>query len=756
MSKMQERELVSIIKAHRRDSLGANDGELSNERARAMDRYHGRPYGNEDEGRSAVVSRDLSETVDWAMPAIMRIFTQSGNIGEFDPVGPEDEELAQQESDAINHVVMKKCNGFILLHDAVKDALLLKNGYIKHCWATEEKISEEQYQGLTIGELTQMMGKLEADGAQVEIIGQDSRQEIIVTPDGQQQPLEVFDIRLKIARKEGRVVLEAVPCEEVRVSRRCRGSLQDSPFTEHVTRKTRSDLIEMGISRAFVDSLPAYGDDDNDDERLARDSVTDESDSIESGVLDRSMDEIEFCEAYIRVDWDDDGVAELRKVVTCADRIPPGPEWNEVIDAVPMTGGVPKRIPHRHVGESLQDELEDLAEIKTALLRQMLDNIYLTNNNQWLVNERVNLPDFMQSLPGGIKRVRGIDPVSGSVEPVVTQPIIGQVLPAIDYIDRVKQGRTGVSEATTGLDPDVLKQSTKGAFIENLNRASQKIEMIARMLAETLVKPMLLQVHSLMIKYQDKPMMMKLRGSFVEVNPQEWRERTDLTLRVGLGTGSQEEQQQKLMMIAGAQEKLAMMGLVGERHAFNLFVDLSKALGFDMPEKYAINPDPQNPEFQQQQEKMKGKKDPLVQAEEVKANAGLEKAKIDAQTKAGEIQAKAQMDMQQEQARSANDIAIEREKISAQMELERFKAQIAAETEIIIERMRQATAMQAEAMRAQQAQEQAVMAQSAGVESGARDEVLATALEGLRAAIEKVGGPKKIKRDASGRAEGIE
>lgn len=141
------------------------------------------------------------------------------------------------------------------------------------------------------------------------------------------------------------------------------------------------------------------------------------------------------------------------------------------------------------------------------------------------------------------------------------------------------------------------------------------------------------------------------------------------------------------MMIAGAQEKLAMIGLVGERHAFNLFVDLSKALGFDMPEKYAINPDPQNPEFQQQQEKMKGKKDPLVQAEEVKANAGLEKAKIDAQTRQGEIQAKAQMDMQQEQARSANDIAIEREKISAQMELERFKAQLHAETQLAIKRM---------------------------------------------------------------------
>lgn len=620
---MQERELVSIIKSHRRNSLGGNDGALSNERALAMDRYHGRPYGNEEEGRSAVVSRDLSETVDWAMPAIMRIFTQSGNIGEFDPVGPEDEELAQQESDAINQVVMKDNDGFILWHDAIKDALLLKNGYVKHYWDVTEKISEEEYKGLTIEQLAAMMGQLESDGAVVEVIGQEERTEVVVTPDGQQTPSQVFDIRLKITRKEGKPLIEAAPCEEIRVSRKCRGALQKSPFTEHVTRKTRSDLIEMGMSRAFVDSLPAYNSDDNDQERLARDSVTDESDDIDVGSLDRSMDEIEFCEAYIRVDWDGDGVAELRKVVTCADRIPPGADWNEVIDAVPVTGGSPKRVPHRHVGESLADELEDLGEIKTVLTRQMLDNLYLTNNNQWAVNERVNLPDFMQSLPGGIKRVRGIEPVNGSFEAIVTQSVLGQVLPALDYIDRVKSGRTGVSETTTGLDPDVLKQSTKGAFIENLNRASQKIEMIARMLAETLVKPAMIQVHALMIKHQDKPKMMRLRGKYVEVNPQEWRERTDLTLKVGLGTGSQEEQREKLMMAGGVQEKTAMLGLVGPTEAYNLASDLYKALGFDMPEKYIIFPDPENPKWQESQQQMQGKKDPLVQAEEVKGQAAL-------------------------------------------------------------------------------------------------------------------------------------
>lgn len=622
---LNERDLVAIINAHRRDSLGVDDGDLSSERADAMDHYHGRPYGDEQEGRSQVVSKDLSETVDWAMPAIMRVFTQSGNLGEFEPVGPEDEELARQESDYINQVVMKDNSGFMLLHDAIKDALLLKNGYVKHYWDVTEKISDEEYEGLSLDELTVLFSQLQASGAEVEIKGQEERQ---IDMGGTLVP--VFDIKLQITRKTGKVCIEAVPCEEVRVSKRCRGSLQTSPFTEHVTRKTRTDLIEMGMDKEFVYSLPAFNESDNDQEVNARDSVDDESEFLGTSISDKSMDEIEYCEAYIKVDWDDDGIAELRKVVTCADKIPPGDYWNEPIDAVPMTGFVPKRVPHRHVGESLDDDLADLQKIKTVLLRQMLDNIYLTNNNQWVVNERVNLKDFMQSLPGGVKRVRGDEPVSGSVEPVITAPVIDKILPVIDYVDNLKESRTGINRATTGLDPDILKQSTKGAFMENLNRASQKIEMITRMLAETGVKELVLQVHALLMKHQDKARTVKMRGKYIPVNPQEWRERTDLTVKVGLGTGSEEEKREKLMLLASLQEKAAQAGLVGANQVYAMFADIAETLGFDMPEKYLISPE--SPEFQQQQQGEQ-QPNPLAEQEAVKGQFMLQREEMQLNSK---------------------------------------------------------------------------------------------------------------------------
>lgn len=679
--KMPDSDLVAIIKAYRRDSLGVEEGGLSNERALAMDHYHGRPYGNEEEGRSAVVSRDLAETVDWAMPAIMRVFTQSGNIAEFEPVGPEDEDLAQQESDAINKVVMQENDGFLLLHDFVKDALLLKNGYVKHFWDETEKISEEEYSGLTLPELTGMLQQLEQGGAEVEIKGQEERSIILESPMGP-VPVQVFDVRLQIKRKEGKVKIIAVPPEEIRVSKKARGSTQDAAFVEHVTHKTRSDLIEMGMSKAFVDSLPAHASTSTESQKLARDSVSDESTDIGQSILDRSMDEIEYCEAYLKVDYDGDGIAELRKVVTCADRLPPGDDWNEQISAVPITGCVPKRVPHRHVGESLDDDLKDLQEIKTTLLRQLLDNIYLTNNNQWLVNERVNLSDFMQSLPGGVKRVRGLEPVGGSVEPIISTPIIGQVLPAIDYVDGIKESRTGINKATSGLDPDVLRQSTKGAYMENLNRASQKIEMMTRMLAETGVKPLLLQVHALMIKHQDKPKMMRLRGKFVAINPQEWKERSDLIIKVGLGTGSEEEKRTKLGMVTQLQDRLLQLGQVGPKQAYDLFADTVKAMGFDMPEKYALSPD--SPEFQQQQSQPK-QPPPEIMVEQIRQQGKKEELQVNSQLE----QQKAQQNWQHEQLRSQNDVAIEERKISAMMELERYKAQLKAETEIKIEMMRQ-------------------------------------------------------------------
>jgi hypothetical protein len=698
---MDNTSLISIIRSHRENSMGAETGQLAIDRAAAMNHYHGRPYGNEVDGRSQVVSRDLAEAVDWALPGIMKVFTQSGRLAEFDPVGPEDEELAAQESDYVNQVLMKDNNGFMVLHDAIKDTLLLKNGYVKHWWEVEDKIEESSYSGLTMDAITLLMQSLEQDGAEVEVLGQDSSFiDLSSMPGMPQMPpqnaamqimappmmTEVFELRLKITRKCGRLNWMAVPSEEVRVSKKCRGSLQDSPFTEHVTRKTRSELRELGMPRSFVDNLPAYAETQMSTQSLARDSSTDESDIADGNSGDTSMDEIEFCEAYIRVDYDGDGIAELRKVVTCADQIPPGEDWNEQIPAVPMTGFVAKRVPHRHVGESLDDELADLQEIMTVLKRQLLDNIYLNNNSELVLNEDANLRDFMTRTPGGLKRVKGSNPVQNAVMPLVTKPIIGDILPVIDYFDQSKEVRTGISKATTGLDPDILQNTTKGAFMENLAKASQKMEMIARMLAESGVKESVLQAHAILIRHQDKPRTVQMRGKWVPVNPQEWKMRTDLTVRVGLGTGSEEEKRSKLQLLSQLQGTL--LQVLGSapppvyEKMYAMFEDVANTLGIETPEKYAVAPNsPEHQQIlqaaQQQQQGQQGQPggDDLSKAAMIQAQANMqiqtERTQANLRVKAAEDQfnrdketLKAQMDAQNKEADRRLEQALEQMRLA--------------------------------------------------------------------------------------------
>lgn len=702
--KLTNRDLVAIIRGHRENSLGTDKGDLGSERATALDHYHGRPYGNEVDGRSQVVSKDLMEAVDWALPAIIRAFVQSGRLGEFSPLGPDDEELAQQESDYLDQVMMRDNPGFMILHDAIKDTLLLKNGYVKHFWEEEEKVSEERYTGLTMDQIALMVQKLQSEGAEVEVKGQES---------SYAGEVELFDITLQVKKKCGKLVWMAVPTEEIRVSKRCRGSLQESPFVEHVTRKTRSDLIEMGMPKDFVYDLPALSGRDNDEQEYARDSVDEESDEQGPTSGDRSMDEIEYCEAYIRVDYDDDGIAELRKVVTVADKIPPGEQWNEPIPSVPVTGFVMKRVPHRHVGESLDDELSDLQEIKTTLHRQFLDNLYLVNNSRTFANERVNLKDLLSNTPGGVIRIKGDQPIGDSASPVMVAPILDKVLPAIDYWDKTKETRTGVRPGSD-MDPDVLKETTKGAFLEHLNRASQKIEMITRMIAETGVKEAVLQCHAILIRHQNQARTVKLRGKWVPINPQEWKERTDLKARVGLGTGSEEEKRQKLQLLSGLQSQLLMAATQAPAPVYAkmyaLFEDVAKAMDFDMPEKYGLAP--QSPEYAQMQQEKQSQPNPQMQVEQMKVQSQQQIEQMKAQSQAQLEQMRMQMQMetdrnrqemeaQQQQAKLSMEMELEQRKAQMMMDLEREKARIRAEVDIMIARINNAAKIDAAQLQAQ-------------------------------------------------------
>lgn len=669
MAKMTNADLLTIITNHRKDSIGEPGSEQANDMANALSRYHGRPYGDEEEGRSQVVAKDLSQTIDWIMPVVMEAIMAGGEVVQFTPVGPEDEIPADNESSYINHVIMNDNEGYILMHDAIHDALLLRNGYWKHYWDETESVKEREWNGMTELAMVKLFQDLEVDDAEVDILGQEeSKKKIPVQlEDGGEvvQEITVFDLRLKITKKKQRVTIFAVPKEEIRVSKECTGSLQNSPYVEHVTTKKRYELVEMGMPIKFVKDLPVVKSATSDN-TITKNRTINANDDPDGSTLwiDASMEKVSYTEAYLLVDYDKTDKAQLRKVVTAGGKIPENTsenKWNEVIDTIPITGFSTKRMPHRHSGISIDDDLKELQRIDTVLYRQLLDNIYRTNNIEAVMNERVFKPDTEQSLPGGKIRITDSDPVQGAYMQIPVETIVDKILPAMDFFDRVKGNRTGVNDVTKAQDPDVIKKSTKGAFMESLDRSSQIVRMLIRNVAEIGVKELVTRVHEIVSKNQDIPRKIKLNGSYEEIDPRQWSERTDMRVRVGLGTGTKEEKRQNLMLLTSMQDRLIQMGLVTEKKAYDMYKDLAKTLDELNADKYAVDPVPGNPEYDELLKKQQAAKEsetnPLAEAEQVKGQMQIEI------TKMKEIQKGELARVQQE---ATANLTLFKEKVAAQ------------------------------------------------------------------------------------------
>src|SRR6185312_14119728 len=446
---MDSRQLLALINLHERNALGSSSsatniatqgttsqyGAVDVERAQALDYYHGRPLGNEVEGRSQVVSQEVRDTIEWAMPQIMRMFVNSKSIVEFEPddstsvqEAQRDEAEAQQVTDAVNYVLMRQNNGVILLHDFFKDALLLKNGYIKVYYEDEECVEFDNYSGLTQDALTQVILEIEANGAQAEIAAkQENAAQVVAQPSqmpGQPpaltlQPEVTYDVRIKQTTKRKRYRCECIPTEDMRISADTTHDLQSSPFVGHVVRKTRSQWKALGYD---VADQPANTGQRIDIQSIARSDTIDELASPDAG-SDKSMELVEGLECYMRVDWDGDGYAELRKVLKAPGKI----VSNEPLDEIPIAHCVPIRMPHRHLGISYFDLLKDLQDIKTTLLRQALDNTYLVNHGRPVYNQdTVNAEDLMLARPGAGVRVKG--PVAGQVDMLSPPPIAQSLL----------------------------------------------------------------------------------------------------------------------------------------------------------------------------------------------------------------------------------------------------------------------------------------------------------------------------------------
>jgi hypothetical protein len=608
---MTEQELKSLLAAEIASALGHVTGDLADQRAQALDFYLGDMSKDlpAAQGRSRVVMTDVQDTIESIMPSMMEIFAGGDEVAKFNPVGPEDEQQSEQETDYINHVFYQECNGFLVLHDFIKDTLLQKNGVVKRWWEENAKEERETYRGLSDDEYALLLADPD-----VEPIEHTS----VAMADGIHH-----DLTIKRQCKYGKLCIENVPPEEFLISREAK-SIKEARYVGQKTKKTESDLISMGFPKSKVKKLPSWSEAETD-ERRSRRTTSDES---EYGEISEnpSMRLIEIVESYIRCDWNGDGIAEMRKVTSSAE----GAVIldNEEADEAPFCGAVAIRLPHRWVGRSVADLTMEIQKINTALTRQLLDNTYLVSNTRVEVPETATnehtFEDLLTIRPGGIVRTK----VPGQLREMATPPIAQHILPAIEYFNSVKEKRTGITAYNQGLDADSLNKTATG-ISQILSQAQMRMRLLARMIAETGVKDLMLGVHALIQKHDRKAKTVRLRNKWVTVDPAQWKTRTDMTISVALGSGTKQETLLFLQNMLAIQEKaLALQGgakgpLVTLNNIFNTVREMVKNAGLKNVEPYFTDPTgrqepPPHPDKQLADENQKLKTDNATKTIELK------------------------------------------------------------------------------------------------------------------------------------------
>ena len=597
--------LKSILGNHIENALGYLGGNLSESRKKSLEYYLGDKLGTEIDGRSQVVSTDVSDTIESILPNLLRIFTASDKVVKCEPVTAEDVPMADQATAYLNHVFYKENNGFQLLYNFFKDALIEKNGFLKIYWDESESVEFETYQNLSLEDKE----ALEDTRDEIEFIEEEevedefSKGEFekaieqyesqgLEIPEMQTPDFILYNCKIKRTKKTGKIKVESVPPEEFLIDRNAK-TIEEADFVSHKVLISRSDLIAMGYDEDEVNNLPASSDDIYNTENTVRQGNIDEylTDDYAQGQNTKVL----IYESYVKHDYDEDGIAELRKIVSAGDDGSMVLE-NMPCDNIPFVTVTPIPMPHRFYGRSVSELVEDIQLMKSTVMRQLLDNMYLTNNNRVAVMDgMVNMDDLLTTRPGGVVRTK--QPPNQVMQPLQSQPISQQAFPMLSYLDTVREARTGITKSAQGLDADTLNSKTATGVNTLMTQTQMRSELIARIFAETGVKDLFRKIFELMVKYQDREKVVMLNNQYIPVKPTEWKDRFNISIVVGLGTGSKEQQTVMLNSILERQIQAFQlqggkeMPMVSLKNIYNTLTKVIENAGLKNVENYFVDPD---------------------------------------------------------------------------------------------------------------------------------------------------------------------
>lgn len=612
---MDDREFLAFLEGHRIAAVGFRDDEIAKIQKNNLDRYHGIKYGDEEEGRSQVVSHDVAEGIDETMPDILDLFLSNDKTVEFVPENEDDVEIASLATDVVSHIFWQENDGLTILHDFFKDGLIQINGFIKVWWEESEERVRETYENLSILQLA-----LFEDDDDVEILEHDEED---FEPETEDIAAEYSDgkthtITIQRSAARGRVRVAAIPPEEILIAPLSR-SIAETPYLNHRAEKSISDIISEGLA-SEEDALKLSGDDGDAQDRKEHRHKNESDDEVPESDLTR---EVWVNEEYVRADFDGDGFAELRKVIRVGDDI----LFNEEISEIPIETFTPKPMPHKIYGVAMADDLTDVARIKTVVTRGLLDSLYLHLNPRKYINERAigenTIDDLTTDRIGAIVRING-RPAEEMVDQSI--PFVGKAgFETLEYFDRVGERRTGISNLSRGL-PDEALSDNATTTVKLMAQSERRKKLIGRFAAEAFGRVCKLILKTA-VRHQDFTKIIRLRDEWVTIDPRTWNISMDVQINVGLGNASFEEKFQNQSFVMGLVREAFENGVTGYDKLHNAVSDVLEVMGLHDMSRYFTSPEKFEPPEQPPTDN-----EVKIQIETMKAEKAQETAKAKIQS----------------------------------------------------------------------------------------------------------------------------
>jgi hypothetical protein len=567
----------------------------------ALKSYNGDYYGDEVDGNSKVVSRDVAETIDYMNVAVLRTFVAGDRVVEFEPDSPQAEQFADDATETITRQFAHK--GYQLLHDWLKEGNINTLGIVK-------AVAERKRERVTV---------VTHDPEGIGAIGAD----YIGT-----HPESGVDLYNAAILKDGKTEFRdyLVPLEEFRISPEARDP-DDAVYIAHAAPVTISDLVEMGFDPEDVEDVQG---DDAVTQFSSLALARDEGMSVLAGDARIGANRrVILMEEYVRFDADRDGIAER----LCIWRVGNTILKIEPTDYQPFVIYCPFPMPGRIVGDSLADKVTDIQRVNTALMRLALDGLYRNlAPRTYVPDECVNastIDDLLNVIPGGLVRHKGV----AKPEPEPKNDVSATAFQAIEFMIGQRESRTGITRMNQGLDADALNKTATGTALMQA-QGRQMEEYLARNFAEAVAKLMRLKL-LLMVRY-GSPMQLRVDGQYRQIDPSQWPEEMNVVIRVGLGTGHKDQRIQNRMTFLQVMREVMLGGvpIVQPEQLYKMMAGLVKDMSLGSPNDYVIDPSTLPPQPQQQQP------DPEMTKVQGMLELNAQKLQMENQKQAGQLQLK--------------------------------------------------------------------------------------------------------------------